>query len=78
MNTNLMVLYFADTNDRSKFACNFSSSFSFFSSVHISNKRLEMLKRVVGLHGSNNCDADENAVFLNFLSIIPSHPVTEK
>ena len=25
-----MVLYFAETSDRSKFACNFSSSFFFF------------------------------------------------
>ena len=55
-----MVLYFAETTDRSKFACNFSSSlFFFFLCAHF-DQDLEMLKRVLGPYGSNNCDANEN------------------
>lgn len=60
INTNLMVLYFADTTARSKFACNFSSSFSFFFFCALFDQELEMLQRVVGPYSSNNCDANEN------------------
>ena len=71
-----MVLYFAETTDRSKFACNFSSSFfSFFSSVHISIKSWKCWSVWLDLTVPTTASLKSRPfVFLNFLSIIPSHP----
>lgn len=84
INTNLMVLYFADTTARSKFACNFSSSFSFFSSVHFSIKNWKCCSAQLDLTVPTTVTPMKTSlksrhfVFLNFLSRIPRHLVTEK